>query len=71
MQRPAIWLMLVVLLLGVGLARGTRGLSNRRKVFLRGAFEKISEPARPMAPLTVVEIGPGRRLIQIGAVVLA
>ena len=55
MQRPAIWLMLVVLLLGVLFLREPR-LEQSEEIFLRWLL-KNSEPRGPMAPLTVVEIG--------------
>jgi hypothetical protein len=55
MQRPTIWIMLVVLLLGVVFLREPR-LEQSEEFFLRWLL-KNSEPRGPMAPLTVVEIG--------------
>ena len=55
MQRPAIWLMLVVLLLGVVFVREPR-LEQSEEFFLRWLLRN-AEPHGPMAPLTVVEIG--------------
>ena len=54
MQRPTIWLMLVVLLLGVLFLREPR-LEQSEEFFLRWLLK--FEPHGPMAPLTVVEIG--------------
>ncbi|HEX7517250.1 MAG TPA: hypothetical protein VF345_08185 [Chthoniobacterales bacterium] len=55
MQRPTIWIMLAVLLLGVVFLREPR-LEQSEEFFLRWLL-KNSEPHGPMAPLTVVEIG--------------
>jgi hypothetical protein len=55
MQRPTIWLMLVVLLLGVLFLREPR-LEQSEDFFLRWLL-KNSDPHGPTAPLTVVEIG--------------
>jgi hypothetical protein len=55
MQRPAIWLMLVVLLLGLLFVREPR-LEQSEQFFLRWLL-KNSTPHGRMAPLTVVEIG--------------
>jgi hypothetical protein len=55
MQRPAIWLILVVPLLGVLFLREPR-LQQSEELFLRWLL-KNSDPHGPMAPLTVVEIG--------------
>jgi CHASE2 domain len=55
MQRPTIWIMLVVLLLGVIFLIEPR-LEQSEEFFLRWLL-KNSEPSGPMAPLTVVEIG--------------
>jgi hypothetical protein len=56
MQRPTIWLMLVVLLLGLLFLREPR-LEQSEDLFLQWLL-KNSDPHGPMAPLTVVEIGP-------------
>ena len=55
MQRPVIWLMLGVLVLGVLFLREPR-LERSEEFFLRWLLKK-SELHGPMAPLTVVEIG--------------
>ena len=55
MQRPAVWLMLVVLLLGLLFVREPR-LERSEQLFLRWLLRN-SQPRGPMAPLTVVEIG--------------
>jgi hypothetical protein len=55
MQRPTLWLTLVVLLLGVLFLREPR-LQRTEEFFLRWLV-KNSEPHGPAAPLTVVEIG--------------
>jgi CHASE2 domain len=55
MQRPTIWITLVVLLLGVVFLREPR-LEQSEEFFLRWLLRN-SEPHGPMAPLTVVEIG--------------
>jgi hypothetical protein len=55
MQRPTIWIMLVVLLLGVVFLREPR-FEQSEEFFLRWLL-KNSELHGPMAPLTVVEIG--------------
>lgn len=55
MQRPTIWLMLVVLLLGILFLREPR-LERTEEFFLRWLL-KNSDPHGPAAPLTVVEIG--------------
>jgi hypothetical protein len=55
MQRPTIWLMLVVLLLGVLFLREPR-LEQSEDFFLQWLL-KNSDPHGPAAPLTVVEIG--------------
>ncbi len=55
MQRPTIWLMLVVLLLGLLFLREPR-LEQSEQFFLQWLL-KNSDPHGPMAPLTVVEIG--------------
>ena len=55
MQRPTLWLMLVVLLLGILFLREPR-LEQSEEFFLRWLL-KNSEPYGPPAPLTVVEIG--------------
>ena len=55
MQRPTLWLMLVVLLLGVFFLREPR-LQRTEEFFLRWLLRN-SEPHGPAAPLTVVEIG--------------
>lgn len=55
MQRPTLWLMLVVLLLGVLFLREPR-LERSEEFFLRWLL-KNSDPHGPPAPLTVVEIG--------------
>jgi hypothetical protein len=55
MQRPTIWLMLVVLLLGILFLREPR-LENSEEFFLRWLL-KNSEPHGRAASLTVVEIG--------------
>jgi hypothetical protein len=55
MQRPAIWLMLAVLLLGVIFVREPR-LEQSEEFFLQWLLRN-SEPHGSMAPLTVVEIG--------------
>jgi hypothetical protein len=55
MQRPTIWITLVVLLLGVVYLREPR-LKQTEEFFLRWLL-KNSEPRGPLAPLTVVEIG--------------
>jgi hypothetical protein len=55
MQRPTIWLMLVVLLLGLVFLREPR-LEQSEELFLRWLL-KNSDPHGPMAPLMVVEIG--------------
>jgi hypothetical protein len=55
MQRPTIWLMLVVLLLGLLFLREPR-LESSEEFFLRWLL-KNSEPRGPAAPLTVVDIG--------------
>jgi CHASE2 domain len=55
MQRPTIWITLVVLLLGVVYLREPR-LEQTEELFLRWLL-KNSEPRGPLAPLTVVEIG--------------
>ena len=55
MQRPTIWLTLVVLLLGILFLREPR-LERSEEFFLRWLLRN-SEPHGPAAPLTVVEIG--------------
>jgi hypothetical protein len=55
MQRPTIWITLVVLLLGVVYLREPR-LEQTEEVFLRWLLRN-SEPRGAVAPLTVVEIG--------------
>ncbi len=55
MQRPTIWISLVVLLLGVVYLREPR-LEQTEEFFLRWLLRN-SEPRGPLAPLTVVEIG--------------
>ena len=55
MQRPTLWLMLVVLLLGILFLREPR-LENSEEFFLRWLL-KNSEPHGRAASLTVVEIG--------------
>jgi hypothetical protein len=55
MQRPTIWLMLVVLLLGVLFLREPR-LERSEEFFLRWLL-KNSDPHGPAASLTVVDIG--------------
>ena len=55
MQRPAVWLMLMVLLLGALFLREPR-LEQSEEFFLRWLL-KNSQPHGPRAPLTVVEIG--------------
>lgn len=55
MQRPTIWLMLVVLLLGILFLREPR-LERSEEFFLRWLL-KNSDLHGPPAPLTVVEIG--------------
>jgi hypothetical protein len=55
MQRPTIWITLVVLLLGVVFLREPR-FERTEEFFLRWLL-KNSEPRGPTAPLTVVEIG--------------
>ena len=55
MQRPTIWLMLVVLLLGVLFLREPR-LEHSEDFFLKWLL-KNSDPHGPSVPLTVVEIG--------------
>lgn len=55
MQRPSIWLTLVVLLLGLLFLREPR-LERSEEFFLRWLL-RHSEPSGPRAPLTVVEIG--------------
>jgi CHASE2 domain len=55
MQRPTIWFMLVVLLLGVLFLREPR-LEQSEESFLRWLLRN-SDPHGPMAPLTVVDIG--------------
>ena len=55
MQRPTIWLMFVVLLLGILFLREPR-LEQTEEYFLRWLL-KHSDPHGPAAPLTVVEIG--------------
>jgi hypothetical protein len=55
MQRPVIWLMLGVLVLGVLFLREPR-LQGSEEFFLQWLI-KNSEPRGPMAPVTVVEIG--------------
>lgn len=55
MQRPVIWFILVVLLLGVLSFREPR-LEKAEETFLQWLLRN-SEPHGPMAPLTVVEIG--------------
>lgn len=55
MQRPTIWIMLVVLLLGVVFLREPR-FEQSEELFLRWLLRN-SEPHGPMASLTVVEIG--------------
>src|SRR5436190_1506233 len=55
MQRPAVWLMLVVLLLGLLFVREPR-LERSEQVFLRWLLRN-AQVHGPMAPLTVVEIG--------------
>ncbi len=55
MQRPTIWLMLVVLLLGILFLREPR-LERSEEFFLRWLL-KNSDPHGPAASLTVVDIG--------------
>ena len=55
MQRPTIWLMLVVLLLGILFLREPR-LERSEEFFLRWLL-KNSDPHGPVASLTVVDIG--------------
>ncbi|MDP9004200.1 MAG: CHASE2 domain-containing protein [Verrucomicrobiota bacterium] len=55
MQRPTIWLMLVVLLLGILFLREPR-MEQSEEIFLQWLL-KNSDPHGPAAPLTVVEIG--------------
>ena len=56
MQRPTLWLMLVVLLVGILFLREPR-LERSEEFFLQWLL-KNSEPRAPSAPLTVVEIAP-------------
>jgi hypothetical protein len=62
MQRPSLWMMIVVLLLGLLFLREPR-LQRSEEYFLRWIL-KNSQSSGPAAPLTVVEIGrdPGLRL---------
>jgi hypothetical protein len=60
MQRPVIWFILVVLLLGVLSFREPR-LEKAEESFLQWLLRN-SEPHGPMAPLTVVEIGQDANL---------
>ena len=62
MQRPSLWMMIVVLLLGLLFLREPR-LQHSEEYFLRWIL-KNSQSSGPAAPLTVVEIGrdPGLRL---------
>ena len=55
MQRPTLWLMLVVLLLGILFLREPR-LERSEEFFLRWLL-KNSDPHAPAASLTVVDIG--------------
>jgi len=55
MQRPTIWIMLVVLLLGVVFIREPR-LQHSEEIFLHWLLRNAT-PRGPAAPLTVVEIG--------------
>jgi len=55
MQRPTLWLMLVVLLLGILFLREPR-LERSEEFFLRWLLKNSDPQGRP-APLTVVEIG--------------
>ncbi len=55
MQRPSLWLMLVVLLLGLLFLREPR-LQRREEIFLRWLL-KNSQPRDTAPPLTIVEIG--------------
>ena len=55
MQRPSLWMMIVVLLSGVLFLREPR-LQRSEEYFLRWLLAN-SEPLGPPAPLTVVEIG--------------
>ena len=65
MQRPTIWLMLVVLLLGILFLREPR-LERSEEFFLRWLL-KNSDLHGPPAPLTVVEIGHDPLLAQEAA----
>lgn len=55
MHRPAIWITLVILLLGVVFVREPR-FEQTEQIFLRWLLRN-ADPRGPMAPLTVVEIG--------------
>src|SRR6266849_1473373 len=55
MQRPSLWMMIVVLLLGLLFLREPR-LQRSEEFFLRWLL-KNSQPTGPPAPLVVVEIG--------------
>lgn len=60
MQRPSLWMMIVVLLLGLLFLREPR-LQRSEEYFLRWIL-KNSQPMGPDASLTVVEIGHDRTL---------
>ncbi len=55
MQRPSLWLMLVVLLLGLLFLREPR-LQRTEEIFLRWLLKNAQSRDTP-APLTIVEIG--------------
>ena len=55
MQRPSLWLMIIVLLAGLLFLREPR-LEKTEDIFLRWLL-KNSNPTGPAAPLTIIEIG--------------
>lgn len=65
MQRPTIWLMLVVLLLGILFLREPR-LERSEEFFLRWLL-KNSDPHGPAASLTVVDIGHDNLMVRAPA----
>ena len=65
MQRPSLWMMIVVLLLGLLFLREPR-LQHSEEYFLRWIL-KNSRSSGPAAPLTVVEIGRDPVLTSKGA----
>ena len=62
MRRPSLWLLMVIILLGAFILREPRlqGIDDT----LQGWFMEHTESALPPVPVTLVEIGRGRRSVE-------